>query len=241
MSTFKEVLRCILLLVLISGGVEVILFVHDLRSSIRPTIAVLESLPKQTDQLRNDVTSELKALRQDSFKQIDLLRKDSVNQVNLLRQDVLTIAERTEHDTIELLNTRTAVMQDSLNALTQVVSPLSGTLKRVDRIVARVGETSDLLLDCENNPNCIANRSIGTLQAVEKFAQAGQKSMETVNKAVPIVTENVEQATAASAQASRNTAAMMANLEAQSKPLPMMLRFAPQAVQAILIGIGLLK
>lgn len=241
----RDILGCLFFLVLIGLCVEAALFLETTKETMTAALKVAKQFPAQTDLLRRDLTSEIREVRIETLGQVNLLRKDVTGILKTTEKDVIRIANKTEQDTVLLVDQKISNLQNTIDGIAQStdkkLATVENTLARVDHIAAQFETTGDLLFDCEGNPNCFANRSIGTLQAVEKFAKAGQKTMESVDKATPAIVKNVQDTTAASMEASKNTAATMANLEKQSRPLPLAIRFAPQAVQAILFGIGILK
>jgi hypothetical protein len=212
---------------LIATAFEAMALVQSASASLAAIASATSGLPGQVDTLRRDITLEVRSTRKEALRQVDLLRRDFT-----------ALSDEAEADAASILDSRIAEVTRTLDARSEEIG---GTLRRIDSIVTQAQETSDLLLACEANPQCFANRSIGTLQAIEKAAQAGERAARSVDAALPPILADVQQATDASVQASQSTAGLMSNLEKQSKPLPLALRFAPQAVQAILLGIGVLK
>lgn len=212
-------------------GMQAIATLQALQATFGSVQQVAAALPTQVDTLRRDLTLEARATRKETLRQVDLLRRD-----------VTAITDRTERDAAIILDSRTAEVLAVLDARTAaMLAKVDPLLARVDAIAAHAQETSELLLVCDQNPQCFANRSIGTMQAVERFAQAAEHAARTVDAAMPVVVADAEAVTAASVQASQSTAGLMNNLEKQSRPLPLLLRFAPQAVQAVMLWIGVLK
>lgn len=223
----REVLLCVCLAVLSMAGVTV---AH-----------VAARLVDQAQGLPTLLDSRIASVQADLVSQIDAARFDMTRQIAAAHRDVTRLTERSAERLVATVEARGTVLDTQIEAIGGTVQRLGPVIAHAEHIAANASETSDLLLACESNANCLANRTIGTLQAVERAAQAAERTARTVDAAMPVVIADVEAVTASSVQASQSTAGLMNNLEKQSRPLPLLLRFAPQAVQAVLLGIGVLK
>lgn len=124
-------------------------------------------LDKQITALRGDVFHRIDGIERDAFGQIDLIRKDANKQLDETRKAAIAEIAKISTPAGETITEAKALLPPAQNVL-NVAS-----------------DNADLLGDCDHNPNCLANRTIGTTKAVEKMAQSGQKMMDAVAKETP--------------------------------------------------------
>lgn len=168
-----------LVCVAIVVGCYVALYVETLTQvTAELPIVVDRAIAREGAATRRAAERQIEAIRKDLFQRVDRLERDANDQLDLIRQDA-----NTQLDAI-----RTAVMAE----LAKITDPAGETIEKAkamlapaQRVVEHVATTSDLLLDCDHNPNCIANRTIGTMKAVEKTARSVEKMADTVAQETP--------------------------------------------------------
>lgn len=164
----------------------------------RRTVAIYATLPAAADLA---VARESENIRRDAAQEIGKLRAALQVEGRLTRQDGLRIAAA-YHDMLSArLNDTNAVLYRTAESLTRqtgaIAQPLAATLRNSEvitadakRVTALAAESADVLLDCEGNPQCVQNRAIGTLQAVERASQEIAKAAPAITAATVKTTEH---------------------------------------------------
>jgi methyl-accepting chemotaxis protein len=143
--------------------------------------------------LDNAIAREGTLTMKAAVKEIQDTRKVLVSQIKGLRRDVRGMekdlgerAERKIGDGLEKsnsqLNTLNTTIQQQIDKIT---TPATALFPPIQNTLDRTSYTADLLLDCDHNPDCLANRTITTMKAVEKTSVSVQKMADTVEKATP--------------------------------------------------------
>ncbi|HZP17101.1 MAG TPA: hypothetical protein VFB00_03990, partial [Terriglobales bacterium] len=131
-------------------------------------------LDHQITALRGDVMTRADRIESDTFTQVSGLRQDANQQLDATRQQV--VAE------VSKVTTPTGATIEQAQAL----------LPPAARIMANAAETSDLLLDCDHNPDCFANRAIPAMKNVEHMAAAGERAANAVADVTPATAQAVQ-------------------------------------------------
>lgn len=184
-----------------------------------------------------DTLSDKDAIREVAEKGISVIHKDVMTELSATRKGILKIADRGESDVAAILERRGSALDTQVESIgdASVAFIKSGNdlVGRGSLIMAQAQVTSDILLDCEGNPDCLANRVIGTTQAVEGFADAGRDAMVELKAATPEILSDADKVSASlvvmadkGAEASTESAAAMKNIRKQTEPLPMAMRLA---------------
>lgn len=184
-----------------------------------------------------ETLSDKDAIRDVAEKGISVIHDDVVAELSATRKGILKIADRGESDVAAILERRGVVLDSQVENVGEAsVTFIKSGNELVDRgsaVMAQVQTTSDILLDCEGNPDCLANRVIGTTQAVEGFADAGRDAMVELKAATPEILEDADKVSSSlvimadkGAEASAESAAAMKNIRKQTEPMPMALRLA---------------
>jgi hypothetical protein len=133
---------------------------------------------KQIENVAGKLDKQITALRSDLFARVDTIESDTFAEIDQVRVD----ANR------QIVDTRTAAVAE----IAKVSTPAGATIEQVQvllppaqHILSNASDTSDLLLDCDHNPDCLSNRTIGTLKAVEHMAAAGEKTMRVIADTTP--------------------------------------------------------
>ena len=134
------------------------------------------------DTVAGKLDKQVTGLRTDLFARVDKIEGDANLQLINLQANAVT----------QIADTRTALVKEVQDTRT----PLLALLPPIQNTLDKVSYTSDLMLDCENNVDCFANRSQGTLKAVEKMAAAGEVTMKVIAETAPVFTGNVNGVTA---------------------------------------------
>jgi len=181
------------------------------------------------------VHAEAKALRADVLGELGATREGVLAEVHGLITGALRVADAGRVDLKAVLDERGVVIDEQLRVLgsrsSKVLEDTDKAVIKADVVMAQVQESSELLLDCDGNPQCFPNRAIGTMQAVEGFADAGRDAMVEVKRATPEILADAEKVSGEmaimaqkGAEASGESAEVMRNLRKQTQPLPLVLR-----------------
>jgi methyl-accepting chemotaxis protein len=140
----------------------------------RQITAVSTKLDQQVTALRTDLFTRVDTLEADAFQQIDQVRIDANQQI---------------------ADTRTA----AVNEISRVATPAGATIANLQsilppaqHILANARQTSDLLLDCDHNPDCLPNRVIPAMKNFEHMAAAGQNMANSIAEATPATAKAVQ-------------------------------------------------
>lgn len=165
-----------------------------------------EEVPKIIPQIQyqGDQTRALvdQVLDRELTKTRDLIAVE----LNQTRDRVLAELDRSRADVIERGDARLASIQADLNAqLSRAESDLNArlaetnniintnletSLKPINRITDQMAESSELLLDCDHNPECFANRWIGMTRAAELSAESTGRLTVLLEQSAPVLLEN---------------------------------------------------
>lgn len=219
----RAVLSVILLLVLIGLVIEATRFFYESRMTV---VASRSAFKEEVGGLRKDVVGEISSTRKSLFQKVDRLQ-DQVDHITL----------KAESDIVAVLERRGLVIDTQLTRIGDssvvLMADADKAVLHADAVMDDVQETSELLLECDGNPNCLANRVIGTMQAIEGFSDAGRDAMKEVKAATPElladaqrVSDEVVVMAQKGAEASGESVAVMKNIRKQTEPLPLALRVA---------------
>lgn len=219
MSTLKNLLIVALLIVCIALGYEAITVLEEARLAIK-------TANQEVSGLRADIKEEVKESRKSLFQKVDRLQSDLDRLGNKTVDTVASIvddhADHLDHEVTRIVDSGVTLV----NASNRVVL-------HAGVVMGHARETSELLLDCEGNPNCFANRVIGTMQAIEGFSNAGRDAMVEVKHAAPEILDDVKMVSDEAvitarkgAEASEQSVEVMKNIRKQTEPLPLALRIA---------------
>jgi hypothetical protein len=140
---------------------------------------------KQITVVSDKLDHQLTALRTDLFARVDTIEADSFQQIDQVRIDANQ----------QIDSTRTAAVSE----ISKVSTPAGATITQAQallppaqHILDNTSQTSDLLLDCDHNPDCLANRVIPALKSTERMTKAGERTMNAIADATPGTAQAVQ-------------------------------------------------
>jgi hypothetical protein len=191
------ILQALLLAVLVVLATYLCLFIETLtrttaelpividKAIAREGILTRAAAERQIEGLSGKVAMQITSLRRDLFTRVDSLQARTFTELVAIRRDANQ----------QIADTRTALVTE----LAKVSTPAGATIEQAQgliipaqNILARASDTSDILLDCNFNPDCIPNRVIPALKSVEKMAKAGERTMNAVADATPGTAQAVQ-------------------------------------------------
>lgn len=133
---------------------------------------------RQIQDVSGKMDKQVTALRTDLFARVDSLEDKTFDEIDQIRRDANQ----------QLADTRTAAAAEIAKVSTPAgaaITQAQALLPPAQHILANTSETSDLLLSCDHNVDCLANRVIPALKNVEHMAAAGERTMNAVADATP--------------------------------------------------------
>ena len=228
MQTLRTALTCVLLAALIAVAVSAFLLLHT-------AAAVVADVPGEIQATRAALVTEIQATRGDLTGQVQSAREDLLGrterQVIALRGDVTgevaefrKAADQRVGDTLGRVDTALA----TVNALHDDLKP---TLDNAAAITAQAKDASAILL----RRDALPAQLLGLTGAAKVTLGQTAETMRDIQRATPEIVHNIQATTAASTEASKNTALVMHNFAEATKPLPkwarVALAVAPPVVQ----------
>jgi len=221
MKQAREILTCGLLL----AAVVLLAFCAQFVSTANRVAANLPGqVQAEIDRTRGELLAEVDKQSTDlqvrATGQIDALRNDTLARVDT----ALAIASGRVGDTLARVDT-------ALGTVDQVRASLQPALDHVTSITAHADEASGVLLA----RNGLPAQLLGVTAAAKVTLGQAATTMRTIQEATPDmlatvkkVGDNIDKTTEASAEASKQTAQVMTNFAAATKPLPKWLRVSLQ-------------
>lgn len=182
-----------------------------------------------------DMRSELHAANMRVFAELDAARVDANAQLDVTRQGALALADKQ----LTGLRTDAKAELDAYRATADM--RLSETLQRADaalQCIETLEKNTEPILAHANaitahtddatsvlfRRDALPAQLLGVTAAAKVTLGQTAKTMREIEAATPEIAANVQAATESSAKASEDTAKLMANLTAATKPLPKWLR-----------------
>ena len=144
----------------------------------------LDTLTRVTAQLpitiNQAIAREATLTRASVESQITPVAAKLDSQVTNLQDNLFARADKIEVDANDQLTGIRVDAVELANQIALVRDPVLELLPPVKNTLDKVSYTGDLMLDCDHNPDCFANRSQGALKSVEKMANAGENTMKVI-------------------------------------------------------------
>lgn len=245
MDTVKKWLFIALLVSLIGLVVQTVILERELVAAARDRGKVGEVAHSEVKALKEDVLKEVATAMDGILVEVHGLVTGALRIADSGRADLMASVDAGREDLKSVMNDRGVVIDEQVRLLgstsSTVLVEAGKAVIKADAIMARVQENSDLLLDCEGNPQCFPNRAIGTMQAIEGFADAGRDAMVEVKNATPEILDDAERVSDSlvvmadkGAESSAETVEVMKNIRKQTQPLPLAARIGGKFLLPVL-------
>lgn len=200
------------------------------------------TVDRGVERLQSELHEQSVSFRAELHTQGLQLQANVNQQLTQTRTGVLQLATVRSGEALQLVNQHATRYGDSLALAAESVDVAASGLGAAGRALAHSAEEADKATEAVNLTVRDLRPQLVGLAAASKIA-AGQVAVtaRAVQTATPEVLASVKQTADASARASENAADTFDNLKRQSKPLPMVFRFLPQAAQVVLLGLGVFK
>jgi len=232
MQRLKLALSCALSAALAGVAVQAALLLHAATVAAR---ALPVAVCAEIQATRGALVAEIDATRADLISQVDAARKDVLakadGQLTALQAqsfqqiaDFRDVADRRLGDTLARVDTALGTV-DALRA------DLQPTIANAASISSHVNEASAILF----RRDALPAQLLGVTAAAKVTLGQTAETMRDIQRATPEIVGNIKSTTAASTEASKNTALVMHNFAEATKPLPkwarVALAVAPPVVQ----------
>ena len=187
-NTVLKILAAVIIAVLICVGARRVMFLDTLTRTTAEIRNVLDgALAREGPLTRAAASNQIADRLQIVNTQITGLRAD----VKSMEKDLRERSERQIADGLKKLDGQLTTLDGTISTQAdKITTPAAALFPPAQNILANASETSDLLLNCDHNQDCLANRVIPAMKNVEHMAKAGER----MANAVADVTPNTAQA-----------------------------------------------
>lgn len=232
----KNILHCAALSALTVLALSLAWLANDTRLVVGQVAATISKIAATVDGTRAD----LQALESGLLKETGTGITVADRRLMALGETVTVVSSQVTAHVNGLLDRVGVGIEAAGEAVTELAKlrrDLGPILADVGKITANASHTSgqirdgaDLLLDCEGNPQCFPNRIIGTDIAVERAAQAIERTARAVSDGVPPILAVALKVGENSDKTAAETAGLMENLRLSTRPLPSWMRVGLQVM-----------